>query len=266
MATSGGLLPPSVAGTAELIAQFDTIFDCLNARLLNVQRFTIIRCHLSLTTSNLSLICVPWLGELKLQTKNWKICHFQPKVLESFANNLKWNVPGVEICSAFNTVSLHQATVAHKGQPFCVETCTFSVQTRCYSMEIKLLRGISPLFCHGKPFLRTNMQLLRGNTHLLRGNTAASPLKRVAFMWNTIRWPERGTSSPQKHAASPYKLQLLGRNTCLLRGIFVGFIRRGGGKENQVTTQPRGSWSQRHIIKFYTVIYWFTYWYMHVVF
>ena len=60
------------------------------------------------------------------------------------------------------------ATVAHKGQPFSAETCTFSVQTRCYSMEIKL-RGILPLFCHRKPFLRTNMQLLRGNTHLLRG-------------------------------------------------------------------------------------------------
>jgi hypothetical protein len=36
-----------------------------------------------------------------------------------------------------------------------------------------------PLFCYGKPFLRTNMQLLRGNTHLLRGNTAASPWKRA---------------------------------------------------------------------------------------
>ena len=31
MATSGGLLPPSAAGTAELIAKFDTIFDCLNS-------------------------------------------------------------------------------------------------------------------------------------------------------------------------------------------------------------------------------------------
>jgi hypothetical protein len=31
MATSGGLLPPSAVGTAELIAQFDTIFDCLNS-------------------------------------------------------------------------------------------------------------------------------------------------------------------------------------------------------------------------------------------
>jgi hypothetical protein len=71
-----------------------------------------------------------------------------------------------------------------------------------------------PLFCHGKPFLRTNMQLLRGNTHLLRGNTAASPWKRVAFMWNTIWRPERGT------------VPLLRRNMQLLRGIFFGFIRR----------------------------------------
>lgn len=31
MATSGGLLPPSAVGTAELIAQFDKIFDCLNS-------------------------------------------------------------------------------------------------------------------------------------------------------------------------------------------------------------------------------------------
>ena len=80
-------------------------------------------------------------------------------------------------------------TVARKGQAFSVETRSFSVQTRCYSMEIKLLRGILPLFCHGKPFLRTNMQLLRGNTQLLRGSTSH-------FCKKTIRWPERGTSSP----------------------------------------------------------------------
>jgi hypothetical protein len=31
MAVSGGLLPPSAAGTAELVANFDNIFDSLNS-------------------------------------------------------------------------------------------------------------------------------------------------------------------------------------------------------------------------------------------
>jgi hypothetical protein len=105
-------------------------------------------------------------------------------------------------------------------------------------MEIKLLRGTLPLFCHGKPFLRRNMQFLRGNTHLLRGNTqllrgntAASPRKRVAFMWNTMRWPERGTSSPQNF---PCELK---RHAPL---NIYWFYTTGGGRENKVTCQHRG--------------------------